>query len=77
MKRICLVWKLGPTRVRSCLLYATLAVLASSTSGAAQGYPSSQRGSVTQNVALTEIGVTYGRPVARGREYFCQIHHAE
>jgi uncharacterized NAD(P)/FAD-binding protein YdhS len=73
MKRICLVWKLGPDRVRSSLLYATLAVMASSTSGAAQGYPFSQRGSVTQNVALTEIVVTYGRPVARGRELFGQL----
>ena len=35
-----------------------------------QGYPFSQRGTVTQNVAFTEIAVTYGRPVARGRELF-------
>ena len=35
-----------------------------------QGYPFSQRGSVTQNVAFTEISVSYGRPVARGRELF-------
>src|SRR6267378_1633239 len=33
----------------------------------AQGYPFSQRGSVTQNVAFTTIAVAYGRPVARGR----------
>jgi hypothetical protein len=39
----------------------------------AQGYPASQRGSVTQNVALTEISVTYGRPVARGRVLFGQL----
>jgi hypothetical protein len=38
-----------------------------------QGYPPSQRGSVTQNVALTEIVVTYGRPVARGRALFGQL----
>jgi len=36
----------------------------------AQGYPPSQRGTVTQNVAFTEISVSYGRPVARGRELF-------
>src|SRR5712671_1833250 len=36
----------------------------------AQGYPFSQRGSVTQMVAFTEISVVYGRPVARGRELF-------
>lgn len=38
--------------------------------GLAQGYPFSQRGSVTQNVALTDIQVYYGRPSARGRELF-------
>jgi len=36
----------------------------------AQGYPFSQRGSVTQMVAYTEISVVYGRPVARGRALF-------
>lgn len=40
---------------------------------AAQGYPFSQRGSVTQSVAFTEIAVTYGRPVARGRVLFGQL----
>jgi hypothetical protein len=39
----------------------------------AQGYPFSQRGSVTQNVAFTEITVTYGRPVARGRVLFGKL----
>jgi len=42
-------------------------------SWAAQGYPPSQRGSVTQNVAMTTIVVTYGRPVARGRALFGQL----
>lgn len=37
---------------------------------AAQGYPFSQRGSVGQSVAFTEITVRYGRPVARGRTLF-------
>jgi hypothetical protein len=36
----------------------------------AQGYPFSQRGSVTQMVAFTNISITYGRPVARGRALF-------
>lgn len=40
---------------------------------AAQGYPFSQRGSVSQNVAFTTITVTYGRPVARGRPLFGQL----
>ncbi|MEO7823508.1 MAG: DUF2911 domain-containing protein [Gemmatimonadaceae bacterium] len=35
-----------------------------------QGYPFSQRGTVTQNVAFTRISVSYGRPVARGRALF-------
>jgi hypothetical protein len=39
----------------------------------AQGYPFSQRGSVGQTVAFTTISVTYGRPVARGRELFGQL----
>jgi hypothetical protein len=39
----------------------------------AQGYPFSQRGSVTQHVAHTTIAVEYGRPVARGRALFGQL----
>ena len=39
----------------------------------AQGYPFSQRGSVSQNVAHTEITIRYGRPVARGRVLFGQL----
>ena len=39
----------------------------------AQGYPFSQRGSVSQTVAFTTITVTYGRPVARGRALFGQL----
>jgi hypothetical protein len=35
-----------------------------------QGYPFSQRGSVTQMVAYTNISIAYGRPVARGRVLF-------
>jgi hypothetical protein len=36
----------------------------------AQGYPFSQRGSVSQMVAFTEFTVAYGRPIARGRVLF-------
>ena len=39
----------------------------------AQGYPASQRGSVTQSIAFTQISVTYGRPVARGRNIFGDV----
>jgi hypothetical protein len=35
-----------------------------------QGYPFSQRGSVSQMIAFTEITVAYGRPIARGRLLF-------
>src|ERR1700674_1351831 len=49
----------------SCLALAVTAPPARS-----QGYPFSQRGSVTQMVAFTEITVSYGRPVARGRALF-------
>jgi len=36
----------------------------------AQGFPFSQRGSVSQTVAFTDIKIFYGRPVAHGRELF-------
>jgi hypothetical protein len=36
----------------------------------AQAIPFSQRGSVSQTVAFTDITITYGRPVARGRALF-------
>ena len=55
--------------IRRLLLCATLASFAPLASGA-QGYPPSQRGSVTQNVAYTHIAIVYGRPVARGRALF-------
>ena len=39
----------------------------------AQGYPFSQRSTLKQSVALTEITVTYGRPIARGRALFGRL----
>lgn len=39
----------------------------------AQGYPFSQRGSVSQDIAFTHVSVAYGRPVARGRTLFGQL----
>jgi len=47
-----------------------LAALGGARGLAAQGYPFSQRGSVSQMIAFTEVTVTYGRPVARGRVLF-------
>jgi hypothetical protein len=39
----------------------------------AQSYPASQRGTVSQHVAFTEISIVYGRPVARGRELWGKL----
>jgi hypothetical protein len=52
-----------------------LSVLALSLPGiaAAQGYPFSQRGTISQDVAFTTVKVAYGRPVARGRALFGQL----
>lgn len=61
------------TQRSSFLVYAGAAWVAVAFTGSpagSQGYPFSQRGTVTQNVAFTEISVSYGRPVARGRELF-------
>ncbi len=54
------------------MLLATIELLVPA-SLRAQGYPFSQRGSVEQSVALTDVAVTYGRPVARGRVLFGQL----
>lgn len=50
--------------------FVSLAFGLSAAVASAQGYPPSQRGSVTQTVAFTNITVAYGRPVARGRALF-------
>jgi hypothetical protein len=52
----------------ACIVFAAVASLPSVAES--QGYPFSQRGSVTQMVAYTNISVAYGRPVARGRALF-------
>jgi len=52
----------------SLLLALSLPALAS-----AQGFPASQRQTITQNVALTKFEIAYGRPVARGRELFGKL----
>src|SRR5258708_36486957 len=53
------------------IVYAAGLALPACSSG--QGYPASQRGSVTQQIAFTTVAVAYGRPVARGRALFGQI----
>jgi hypothetical protein len=61
----------GPMMFRLMYSATICAVLGVTGSPArSQGYPFSQRGTVTQMVAYTEISVSYGRPVARGRELF-------
>jgi len=58
---------------KSFYLHAAVACLAVAVTGSparSQSYPFSQRGTVTQMVAFTEISVSYGRPVARGRDLF-------
>jgi hypothetical protein len=52
------------------LIGAALLVVTHFAPLAAQGYPFSQRGTVTQSVALTSIDIEYGRPTARGRALF-------
>jgi hypothetical protein len=54
------------------LLAATI-LLCSATILPAQSFPFSQRGSVMQNVAHTELAISYGRPIARGRALFGQL----
>ena len=61
-------------RRRTLHLLVILGALGATACGArAQGYPFSQRGSVTQHVAHTSIAIEYGRPVARGRVLFGQL----
>ena len=56
--------------IRPFPLLALVIALALPHQTQAQGYPFSQRSSLTQSVALTEITVEYGRPVARARTLF-------
>jgi hypothetical protein len=60
-------WRLG------ALLLAGAALAGTAAPARAQGYPFSQRGSVSQHVAHTTIDIEYGRPVARGRALFGQL----
>ena len=58
----------------SVVACAVAAIVVSSTGAAAragaQGYPFSQRGTVSQMIAFTNIAIEYGRPTARGRALF-------
>ena len=48
-------------------LIVAISLIATAHPAAAQGYPFSQRSRMEQDIALTAVEVTYGRPVARGR----------
>ena len=63
----------SPTHVvrRAVQLAAALCLM--SASATAQGYPFSQRSTLVQNVARTEITISYGRPIARGRALFGRL----
>jgi len=56
--------------MRRASVYGCVIVVLTAGVAHAQGYPASQRGSVSQSVAYTEISIAYGRPVARGRALF-------
>jgi Protein of unknown function (DUF2911) len=56
--------------MRLPLAVALSLTLCATTSVRGQGYPFSQRGTVTQRVAFTDISIEYGRPTARGRALF-------
>src|SRR3954469_21235715 len=59
------------TRLISAIVSSAVVAAAVSASPAlSQGYPFSERGTVSQMVAFTNISVAYGRPVARGRALF-------
>jgi Protein of unknown function (DUF2911) len=61
-----------PTTMRptTMLSLALVALIASAGGANAQGYPFSQRGTVSQRVAFTDLSLEYGRPTARGRALF-------
>ena len=58
-------------RVIGFIVTAAVTASAAFTSRAhAQGYPFSQRGTLSQMIAFTNIAIEYGRPTARGRALF-------
>jgi Protein of unknown function (DUF2911). len=52
------------------ITFAVALAFANAQTGHAQGYPFSQRGSVSQTIAFTDISIKYGRPSTRGRALF-------
>ena len=60
----------APSRTWRAVTTLVLSMMFSSSLATAQGYPFSQRGTVSQTVAFTNIAIEYGRPTARGRALF-------
>ncbi len=56
--------------MRSRLALVVGLMIAASPTAHAQGYPFSQRGTVSQRVAFTDLSIEYGRPTAPGRTLF-------
>ncbi len=59
--------------MRFLLALATLVALLTAPPAHAQMYPFSQRGTVGQTLAFTDIVIEYGRPTARGRTLFGEL----
>jgi hypothetical protein len=57
-------------RLARTVIFTLSLVLGTATAARGQGYPFSQRSTVTQRVAFTDISIEYGRPTARGRALF-------
>lgn len=69
MQRIRASFRIARAVAVACT-FATGVIAAVPSAAAAQGYPFSQRGTVSQHIALSEVSIEYGRPVARGRALF-------
>jgi hypothetical protein len=59
--------------MKRILISATLLSILTANGALAQGFPASQRQTITQNLALTKLEISYGRPVARGRELWGKL----
>lgn len=62
--------RISPARFTLSCAFALTSLLTVARPAAAQMYPFSQRGTVGQTLAFTDISIEYGRPTARGRELF-------
>lgn len=56
--------------MRTLAFVLAMTCLTAARPAGAQGYPFSQRGSLAQRIAHTDVRIEYGRPTARGRTLF-------